>query len=64
MSIISNIWSLWVDSLSGSVATHSRRVLDLPDAGDGLDVDWGQAVQVIQTDDVELGVDNLKYEHN
>ena len=53
--------SLCDDSLSRSAAAHRRCLLDRPDAADGLDVDRRQVVQVIETDDVELGVDNLKH---
>lgn len=41
------------------LAGHRRCLLHCPDAADGLDVDRGKTVQVIETDDVELGVDNV-----
>ena len=51
-----------MSSVSDSLAGHRGCVLHSSDAADGLDVDWGKTVQVIQTDDVELGVNNLKYD--
>ena len=54
--------SLCNDSLSRSAAAHRRCLLDCPDAADRLDVDRRQVVQVIETNDVELGEDNLKHD--
>merc|ERR1719350_1814112 len=41
------------------LAGHRGCLLHSSDAADGLDVDRGKTVQVIETDDVELGVDNV-----
>lgn len=43
----------------GNWLAWHRRCLHSSDAADGLDVDRGKTVQVIETDDVELGVDNI-----